>query len=98
MLRRSWLGGLVCVALALGFTAGWVARTHAAASDIVFYTSDVTTVRGNWARVASTSAAGGQTMSSADYGWSTPDAPLVSPADFFEATFTAPSTTTYQVW
>jgi hypothetical protein len=37
-------------------------------------------------------------MNSNDYGWSTTSAPLASPGDYFEATFTAPSYTTYHLW
>jgi endonuclease/exonuclease/phosphatase family metal-dependent hydrolase len=92
MLNRSWLGVLAFTAM----TA--VGATTASAQDIVLYTSDVSVVQGNWAAGGSTSGAGGQRMASVDYGWSAPDAPLASPRDYFEATFTAPSYTTYHVW
>ena len=37
--------------------------------DIVLTAADVTVVRGNWARISSTSGAGGQLMSSTDSGF-----------------------------
>lgn len=92
MLNRSWLG-------VLAFTAMTVVNAAAAAAqDVVLYTSDVSVAQGNWAANGSTSGAGGQRMSSVDYGWSSADAPLAAPRDYFEATFTAPSYTTYHVW
>jgi endonuclease/exonuclease/phosphatase family metal-dependent hydrolase len=92
MLNRSWLGVLALIAM----TA--VSAATAAAQDIVLYSSDVSVVQGNWAAGGSTSAAGGQRLASTDYGWSAPDAPLAAPRDYFEATFTAPSYTSYHVW
>ena len=59
------------------------------AADIVLYASDVTTIVGNWSRLLSTTGAGGQKMTSVDRGWSTPNALLAAPVDYFEATFTA---------
>ena len=37
-------------------------------------------------------------MSSVDRGWSTPDAPLAAPVDYFEATFTAAAGVPYRLW
>jgi endonuclease/exonuclease/phosphatase family metal-dependent hydrolase len=37
-------------------------------------------------------------MTSNDSGWSTTDAPLANPNDYFEASFSAPANTTYHVW
>ena len=72
---------------------------HASAGqDIVLYASDVTTIQGNWARVANSMGAGGQMLSSADNGSSSLNNPLASPADYFEATFTATASTQYHVW
>lgn len=92
MLKRSWCGILAFVAMV---TTGAVT---AAAQDIVLYPSDVTSSSGNWYVSASSSGAGGQRETSNDYGWSSPNAPLASPGDYYEATFTAPSYTTYHVW
>ncbi len=73
-------------------------RLAAQSADIVLYSSDVSTIAGNWARLASTTGAGGQKMSSVDRGWSTPDAPLAAPVDYFEATFTAAAGVPYRLW
>ena len=76
------------------------AASHAAAAngDVVLYSSDVTAASGNFAAAGSASGAGGQKMSSTDYGWSTTNNPLPYPNDYFEATFTAPAYTKYHVW
>src|SRR5438477_7142168 len=68
-----------------------------AASDIVLYASDFNVIRGNWAIVASATAAGGNTLSSTDQGWATTDTPLAAPSHFVEATFSAPSSTPFHV-
>ena len=92
MLKRTWLG-------VFAFAALTVARAATAqGQDIVLYSTDVSNVQGNWSIAASSSGAGGQRVTSNDYGWSTPDAPLASPGDYIEATFSAPSYTTYHVW
>jgi hypothetical protein len=67
-------------------------------SEIVRHASDATGIRGNWARVASAGAAGGQAMRSADRGWSSPDRPLAAPEHSFDVTFDAPANTQYRVW
>lgn len=87
------VGALALVAMIVG--AGVQAF---AAGDIVLYTSDFTNIRGNWATIATGTAAGGQTLSSVDRGWSTTSAPQAGPADYVEATFSAPSYTPYHVW
>ena len=80
------------------FFLGSAREFLAAAPDIVLYASDVTAMYGNWSRIAASGAAGGQTMNSTDYGWSTTDNPLASPSDYFEAAFTAAAGTPYHVW
>ena len=84
----------------LALTALVAAASHAAAAngDIVLYTSDVSGVSGNFAAAGSASGAGGQKMSSTDYGWSNSNSPLPYPNDYFEATFTAPAYVKYHVW
>jgi hypothetical protein len=74
------------------------ATAHAATGDIVLYASDATNLHGNWTRVADATAAGGQKMSSADKGWSSPDNALASPADYFEVPFQANAGAKYHVW
>jgi endonuclease/exonuclease/phosphatase family metal-dependent hydrolase len=86
------VGGLIAlVLLSESFPA-------AQSSDIVLHSSDVTTVEGNWAKLASSSSAGSAKMTSADRGWSSVDQPLSSPSDYFEATFTAQAYVPYRVW
>jgi endonuclease/exonuclease/phosphatase family metal-dependent hydrolase len=75
-----------------------IAAVSASAQEVVLHSSDITTIRGNWARVSSTSGAGGQLMSSEDRGWSNPNAPLSGPSDYFEASFTAEAYTPYRIW
>jgi len=87
----------VCVVAALVWSAGMATRA-ATPSDIVIYASDVTVMQGNWSKVANSSSPGGVTLASADAGWSSTTAPLASPANYVEATFTAPSATAYHVW
>ena len=92
MLRRKWAGMLVFAAITVAGTAtGW-------AQDIVLYSSDVSNAQGNWYASATSTGAGGQRMTGDDYGWSSTDAPSAAPGDYFEATFSAPSFTTYHVW
>src|ERR671937_631939 len=87
----------VC-AVALLVVIGAVGRAYAGSGDIVLYTSDVSTVQGNWSKASSSAGAGGQTLSSADYGWSSTTNALASPTNYFEATFTAAAGTSYHVW
>jgi hypothetical protein len=68
------------------------------AGDVVLYPSDVVRIAGNWARMSSSSGAGGQKMRSDDRGWSAPDAPRASPADYFEVTFTPEANQAYRLW
>ncbi|CAN5864157.1 hypothetical protein BH24ACI4_BH24ACI4_08070 [soil metagenome] len=84
-----FLAAMVCV---------FGAASSAAAQDVVLYSTDASTVRGNWGRVESSSAAGGSKMTSSDYGWSSTDAPYGDPGDYFEATFQAEAWTGYRVW
>ena len=69
-----------------------------ASGDVVLYSTDFTNIRGNWAVVATSTGAGGQMLSSVDRGWATAGSPLAAPADYVEATFSAPSYTPYHVW
>jgi hypothetical protein len=80
------------VALVIGSAAS------ASTADIVLYPSEAATVRGNWSAAASAGAAEGRSMTSANLGWSTTAAPLASPANYFEMSFSAPAGTAYRVW
>ena len=74
-----------------------VANGAGGSGDIVLYPSQVATISGNWARLSSTTGAGGQKMSSANRGWYSTGA-LAAPADFFEVPFAAQAGTPYRVW
>jgi endonuclease/exonuclease/phosphatase family metal-dependent hydrolase len=92
--RMMWVA---LVATAIGVSE-MDRSANAAASEIVLYASDASVVRGNWAATATTTGAGGRLMRSSDKGFSSADAPLASPANYFEAAFDAPAATTYRVW
>ena len=94
MFRKALVASVVtCVCAVLG-----LANILASASDIVLYAGDATNLRGNWTRVADSSAAGGQMLSSADKGRANTVGPKASPSDSFDFVFTAPAATTYHVW
>jgi len=69
-----------------------------AAPDVVIYASDVATLNGNWSKASTSGAAGGLSLSSVDNGWSTTDVAQASPANYFEASFSASAATAYHVW
>jgi endonuclease/exonuclease/phosphatase family metal-dependent hydrolase len=81
----------------LALMLGIVAPAFAATPDIVLYTVDAVSTQGNWT-VTSGNAAGGHYFASADQGWSTTAAPLVSAVDYFDITFNADANTPYHVW
>src|SRR6266550_637576 len=86
------------IVLALALAAGMFASSSAAAPDIVLYASDVTSLHGNWVRVAASDAAGAQMLSTPDSGWSTANSPLASPTYFVDATVDASANTAYHLW
>ena len=65
--------------------------------DVVLYASDVSLMRGNWQRLASSTGAGGFKMTSEDRSAPALAVPLAAPTDYFEATFNAPAGT-YRLW
>jgi hypothetical protein len=69
-----------------------------AIKEIVVHTSDASAIKGNWALTSSTGAAGGKAVRSADKGWSSANAPLASPGNYFDVRFNATANTTYRVW
>jgi hypothetical protein len=87
-----------------GSTAGsvWSFTTGSgatgAASEVVIYASDVTSLFGTWSKVADSTAAGGIKLTSADNGVAALDAPQANPANYFDATFQAQAGTRYRVW
>jgi hypothetical protein len=92
--RTTWV---VLAAIAIG-SLGNQSRVDAAAAEIVLYASEASVVRGNWAAVASSGAAGSRSIKSADQGFSATNAPQASPSNYFEMSFDAPAATTYRVW
>ena len=96
MSRRVSVFGMVLLAVGIaGF--GMCTDASAAASEIVLYASE-SSGRGHWAAATSTGAAGSRSMKSADQGFSSANAPLASPANYFEMAFDADAATTYRVW
>jgi PKD repeat protein len=79
-------------------TASVVAQSTTGAGDIVLTAADVTVIRGSWARISSTTGAGGQLMSSTNNGFTQYNVPDDTPANYFEAPFMAAANTNYQVW
>ena len=81
----------------------WIRVSPAAAapgsgSDMVLHASSVTMIAGRWNRVPSWSGAGGEKMQSSEEGWSTTDAPLAAPSDYFEAEFVPEANRAYRIW
>ena len=87
-----------------GSTAGsvWSFTTGSggggAASEIVIYANDVTSVFGTWSKVADASAAAGVKLTNPDNGVAALAAPLANPVNYFDATFQAQAGTRYRVW
>lgn len=75
-----------------------VGSATADAGDIVLYTSDATAWSGTWQPVADPTAAGGQRMSNPDGGAAKLTAPLASPANYVELSFTAEAHRGYRLW
>jgi endonuclease/exonuclease/phosphatase family metal-dependent hydrolase len=69
----------------------------ASATEVIIRASDVSTIRGNWHLAYDDTAAGGQYLASNNNGWSNTNAPLASPGDYLEASFSAPAGY-YHVW
>lgn len=92
--RATWVVLAVMMASAMADDS----RVTAAATDVVLYASDASLVRGHWGAAASSTAAAGRLMRSADQGFSSTQAPHASPANYFEMSFDAPAATTYRVW
>ena len=86
------------LALAALLIAGSTLGSRAAASDVVLYAADAINVSGAWSLVASSGAAGGHMLSTADGGWASTEVPIASPTHYFEMRFDVAAATTYQVW
>ncbi|MBS1817921.1 MAG: carbohydrate-binding protein [Acidobacteria bacterium] len=94
-MRKEALRGVWAACACLMLAAS---PARAAAPEVVLYATDAVKLAGNWARTADTTAARGQALVSTDQGWSSTNAPLASPTDYVEFTFTAPASTPYHVW
>jgi hypothetical protein len=87
-----------------GSTAGptWSFTTGGGggASDIVIYASDIANgaLHGGWSKANDSTAADGIMMLTPDVGLTQLNAPLASPDDFVDVTFSAPAGTTYRLW
>jgi hypothetical protein len=68
--------------------------------NVVIYAGDIATsaLHGNWARASDPSSPNGSKLTSNDIGSSNPDAPLASPADYVDVSFTADAGVPYTVW
>ena len=66
--RSEYTKALMVLLFLAGY--GLLTRTSLAAAppDVVLYASDVTTIRGTWTRISSTTGAGKQLMSSTEAG------------------------------
>jgi len=95
-MRQRALTGVWATCISLIVIAS--AAPASAATDIVLYAADATTIQGNWARISDSTAAAGQLLSSTDNGWPATNAPLAAPIDYFEFTFSADANTPYRVW
>ena len=66
--------------------------------DIVLRSSDVAAIAGTWQVVADSTAADGQRMATVDRGAAKLAAPLASPANYVELSFTAQAGQGYHLW
>src|SRR5438552_3494793 len=99
-LFRGWreLCASVILLAALATGASGASATSTGPADVVLYAADAANLHGNWARVADTTAAGQQLLSSGDQGWASTGTTFAAPADYFELTFPAGANTPYHVW
>src|SRR5262249_14123213 len=67
-------------------------------TNIVVYASDVTALHGTWTKVSDTTSPNGQKLSTTDLGWSSANAPVAAPANYFDVSFSANANTPYTLW
>jgi acid phosphatase type 7 len=96
--RSRWLQRLTAVLSALLIILFFPRNDAGASVDIVQYAIDATTVAGLWRAEADSSAAGGQRLRHPNASAPKLTAPLASPENFFELTFTAEAGVGYRVW
>src|SRR5207249_4564884 len=51
-----------------------------------------------WSATTDSSSPNGTKLATPYTGWSTPNAPLASPTDYFDVSFTATANTPYTIW
>ena len=85
-------------ALLLAACAGLVPREAWAQSDVVLQASSPSTRAGRWAVTSDASAVGGYKIRHPDGGAAKLAAPLASPANYFELTFSATAGIPYRIW
>jgi regulation of enolase protein 1 (concanavalin A-like superfamily) len=90
---------------AAGATSGPVwsfttAPASPAATDVVFYASDISAsqLHGAWTPAADPTSPNGLKLTTANAGWSTISQPLAAPADYIDVPFTANADTPYTLW
>jgi Bacterial Ig domain/Right handed beta helix region len=69
-----------------------------AVDEVVLYPAEAPTVEGNWVVTADASAAGGFRLQNPNAGAAKLEAPLASPAHYFELTFDAEAGKPYRLW
>jgi exonuclease III len=66
--------------------------------DAIIYAAQATRISGGWRVISDSTAAAGKAIENPDLGAAKRTAALASPADFFEATFTAEGGRAYRLW
>jgi hypothetical protein len=72
--------------------------TSTPADEIVLYAAEAPVVAGNWAVTADATAAGGFRLQNPNAGAAKLEAPLATPAHYFELTFDAEAGKPYRLW
>lgn len=67
-------------------------------SDIVIWASNVGSIAGNWSKQFNSTAAGQTVLRNPDLGASKVPAPLASPLDYFDVSFSAVGGVPYRLW
>ncbi|HVL66470.1 MAG TPA: phospholipase D-like domain-containing protein [Vicinamibacterales bacterium] len=75
-----------------------VSNTTSTAQEIVLWAADATRTSGGWRLAADVTAAAGLRMHHPDAGAAKLNAPLASPTDYFELTFSAEAGKAYRLW
>jgi hypothetical protein len=95
MTRRTLSAAAIGVCLVAAHLAG---QLFAVPADVVLRAAAAGTRVGKWSVVSDATAAGGSRLANPNAGAAKLAAPLASPADYFELTFTAEAKTPYRLW